>query len=129
MPRGALTGTRLRERRALAGLRQAEVARAAGISAAYLNLIEHNRRRVGAALLARLAEALGVDAEILAEGAESALVETLREAAAGVEPAPGAAQPETDRIEDFVPAATALVASDYATYELLANVVLFLEGG
>lgn len=102
MPRGALTGTRLRERRALAGLRQAEVARAAGISAAYLNLIEHNRRRVGAALLARLAEALGVDAEILAEGAESALVETLREAAAGVEPAPGAAQPETDRIEEFV---------------------------
>jgi len=102
MPRGALTGTRLRERRTLLGLRQAEVARAAGISAAYLNLIEHNRRRVGAALLTRLAEALGVDEEVLAEGAESALVETLREAAASVEPGSSATPPETERIEEFV---------------------------
>ena len=47
MPRTALTGTRVRERRLLLGLKQADLARTAGISPAYLNLIEHNRRRVG----------------------------------------------------------------------------------
>ena len=46
MPRAALVGSRIRERRSLLGLRQADVARAAGISPAYLNLIEHNRRRI-----------------------------------------------------------------------------------
>jgi transcriptional regulator with XRE-family HTH domain len=59
VPRSALTGTRIRERRILIGMRQAELARAAGISASYLNLIEHNRRRVGEDVLAALARALG----------------------------------------------------------------------
>ena len=53
-----LIGTRIRERRLSLGRRQTEVARHADISAAYLNLIEHNRRPVGEALLSRLAEAL-----------------------------------------------------------------------
>ena len=48
MARTALTGTRVRERRLRIGMKQADLARAAGISPAYLNLIEHNRRRVGA---------------------------------------------------------------------------------
>ncbi len=94
----ALTGSRVRERRLLLALRQADVARAAGISASYLNLIEHNRRRIGDAVLARLATVLGVEAAALAEGAEGALADDLRDAA-------GAATgvlPETERIEDFV---------------------------
>ena len=57
-----LIGTRIRERRLSLGRRQTEVARHADISAAYLNLIEHNRRPVGEALLSRLAEALEIDA-------------------------------------------------------------------
>ena len=52
MPRSALTGTRIRERRTALGLKQADLARTSGISPAYLNLIEHNRRRVGDALAA-----------------------------------------------------------------------------
>jgi transcriptional regulator with XRE-family HTH domain len=60
MPRSALTGTRIRERRLARGLRQAELARSVGVSASYLNLIEHNRRRVGDELLNRFARALGV---------------------------------------------------------------------
>ena len=36
-----LTGTRIRERRLALSRRQADVAREAGISVAYLNLIEH----------------------------------------------------------------------------------------
>lgn len=99
--RNALTGTRVRERRLEVGLRQADLARMAAISPAYLNLIEHNRRRVGPALLSALAAGLGVEEAALAEGAESALFEGLREAAAGA-PDAGAGAPETGRVEEFV---------------------------
>ncbi len=93
----ALTGTRLRERRLALGLRQADLSRQAGISPSYLNLIEHNRRKVTPEVLARLAAALGLEAEALAGGAGQALAEDLRAAAAGL---PGAAA-ELDRLEDF----------------------------
>ncbi len=109
MPLSALTGTRLRERRLAAGLRQADVAVTAGISASYLNLIEHNRRRVSGAVLDRLAGALGLDRSALSDGREAALVDDLRAAAAGAEET-GA---EVDRLEEFVgryPGWAALVA-------------------
>jgi predicted transcriptional regulator/DNA-binding XRE family transcriptional regulator len=101
MPRNALTGTRIRERRMLRGLRQAELARAVGVSPSYLNLIEHNRRRVGEPLLARFAQALGVEPAALVEGAEAALIGGLRAAAAEAA-APGGPVPELDRVEEFV---------------------------
>lgn len=100
MPKAALTGTRVRERRLRSGIKQADLARRVGISPTYLNLIEHNRRRAGAALVAALAQALGVAEAALAEGAEGALFEGLREAAAGAAGADLA--PEADRIEEFV---------------------------
>ncbi|MDS9468632.1 short-chain fatty acyl-CoA regulator family protein [Paracoccus sp. MBLB3053] len=77
-----LIGTRIRERRLLLGCRQIEVAQRAKISAAYLNLIEHNRRPVGEALLGRLAAALEIDAAELASDREESLMSGLREAAA-----------------------------------------------
>lgn len=95
----ALTGTRVRERRLLLGMKQADLARATGVSPAYLNLIEHNRRRVGPEMLDRLAAALGVDGPVLAEGAEGALFDMLREATIGAPPM--AAPPELARIEEF----------------------------
>ncbi|WP_309666809.1 helix-turn-helix domain-containing protein [Tabrizicola sp.] len=98
MPLSALTGTRLRERRLAAGLRQSDVAALAGISASYLNLIEHNRRRVTDEVLVRLATALDLDVQVLSTGNEVALIEDLRVAAA----ASGEAGPEIDRLEDFV---------------------------
>lgn len=82
MSRDSLTGSRIRERREIAGLRQADLARHVGISASYLNLIEHNRRRIGGKLLVSLAQVLQVDVSTLTEGAEAALLATLREAAA-----------------------------------------------
>ena len=39
MARSALTGTRVRERRLRIGLKQADLARAVGVSPSYLNLI------------------------------------------------------------------------------------------
>jgi XRE family transcriptional regulator, fatty acid utilization regulator len=98
MPRLALTGGRVRERRLALGQRQADVARAAGISASYLNLIEHNRRRISPEVLARLADVLGTDTAALAQGSEGILAMDLRDAAAGA----GGARPEVERIEDLI---------------------------
>ena len=78
-------------------MRQADLAKAAGISASYLNLIEHNRRRIGGRVLNDLARALGLDPTQLSEGAETALIQDLRGAAA-TRPA---AEAEVDRAEEF----------------------------
>ena len=79
--RGALTGSRIRERRQISGLRQAELARRVGISASYLNLIEHNRRRIGGKLLVDIAGVLSVEPSVLTQGIEATLISALREAA------------------------------------------------
>jgi hypothetical protein len=98
MALSALVGTRLRERRLAAGLKQADLAAAAAVSPSYLNLIEHNRRNVTPAVLARLAAALGVDPAALGEGTAGALAEDLRAAAAAL---PGAGA-ELDRIDELI---------------------------
>ena len=97
MPQRQLTGGRIRERRIALGLRQADLARDVGISASYLNLIEHNRRRIGGKLLLDLSAALGVEPSALTEGAEAALIATLRDAAT----AAPTVRPEIDGIEDL----------------------------
>lgn len=97
MPLSSLTGTKLRDLRLAQGMRQADVAQRAGISASYLNLIEHNRRKVTPEVIERLADAMQIDRAALAEGRNAALVEDLRAAAAR-----GGAQAEVERVEDFV---------------------------
>ncbi len=97
MARDALTGTRIRERRVIAGLKQSVLARQIGISASYLNLIEHNRRRIGGKLLLDIASTLGVEPTVLTEGAEAALIATLRDAATQTTMTDG----ELDRAEEF----------------------------
>ncbi|NRA98737.1 MAG: DUF2083 domain-containing protein [Rhodobacteraceae bacterium] len=97
MSRQALTGSRIRARRLDLDLRQADVARSCGISPAYLNLIEHNRRRIGGKLLGDLARALETDIGALSEGAEVALVGALRAAADAARDA----SVELDRTEEF----------------------------
>ena len=92
-----LTGTRIRERRIRITMKQAELAAEAGISASYLNLIEHNRRRIGGKLLVRIAQVLGVEPALLSEGVEATLIATLREVRAVAKDA-GA---EVDAIEEF----------------------------
>ncbi len=97
MVRDTLTGSRIRERRSITGMRQADLARHVGISASYLNLIEHNRRRIGGKLLVDIAGVLGVEPSLLTEGAEAALIASLREAAADL----SAAGAEVDRVDEF----------------------------
>ncbi|ULB09666.1 helix-turn-helix domain-containing protein [Cereibacter azotoformans] len=126
MPMTALTGSRVRERRLQLGLRQADLARSAGISASYLNLIEHNRRRIGDEVLGRLARALKIEAQTLSAGAEGVLVEDLRAAAASG----GDEQPELDRVEDFVgrfPGWARMLAAQHRRLGLLERTVTALN--
>ncbi|SFE31116.1 hypothetical protein SAMN04488523_106154 [Sulfitobacter brevis] len=97
MAREVLTGSRIRERRVMAGMKQAELARQSAISASYLNLIEHNRRKIGGKLLLAIARALGVEPQTLTEGAEAALISSLREAAVDA----GLSGPEAERADEF----------------------------
>ena len=97
MTRDTLTGSRIRERRLFLELRQAALARQVDISASYLNLIEHNRRRIGGKLLVDIAKALGVEPSMLTEGAEVALISALREAAADS----GKSVAELDHADEF----------------------------
>jgi predicted transcriptional regulator/DNA-binding XRE family transcriptional regulator len=98
-----LTGSRIRERRSAVGIRQADLARAVGISPSYLNLIEHNRRRIGGKLLVDLARELSVEPAHLSEGAEAAVLSQLRDAAARqFGAAETQAAPELDRAEELV---------------------------
>jgi transcriptional regulator with XRE-family HTH domain len=126
MPMTALAGSRVRERRLALGLRQGQVAQAAGISASYLNLIEHNRRRIGADVLERLAAVLSTEVAALAEGAEGALAADLRDAAA----AATGARPELERIEDFAsryPGWAELVAAQHRRLGRLERAVAALS--
>lgn len=97
MPESSMIGTRIRERRVMNGIRQSELARMVGISPSYLNLIEHNRRRIGGKTLLKLAEALEVEPSALSEGAEATLIAALREAAG----AQTGLRVETDRVQEF----------------------------
>jgi predicted transcriptional regulator/transcriptional regulator with XRE-family HTH domain len=99
MPRTQLSGTRIRALRKARSFSQADLARLAGISPSYLNLIEHNRRRAGPSLLTAIAEVLNIPEQTLAEGAEDALLEVLRASAANAE---AGIVPELDRLEEFV---------------------------
>ena len=78
---GSILGTRVRQRRRELGLTQSELARRAGISASYLNLIEWNKRQIAGARLRRIAEALGLPPDELGGLAERRLAESLAEVA------------------------------------------------
>lgn len=91
-------GARIRDLRLSQGRTQAELARSAGISAAYLNLIEHDRRSLTPAIRARLANALGTKGEELETGREETLLAALRVAAAT---APGQTPVEADRMAEL----------------------------
>lgn len=105
-----ITGTRVRNRRIDLGLRQVNVAKATGISGSYLNLIEHNRRRIGGKLLRDLARVLEIDVALLGDEVGDAILGPLKEAAAAF---PGASV-EDLRTEDLVerfPGWAALIAA------------------
>lgn len=74
-------GFRIRSRRKTLGLTQAELAKRAGISPSYLNLIEANKREIAGALLNKIAALLNLDTDTLTGRAERRLMADLREIA------------------------------------------------
>jgi transcriptional regulator with XRE-family HTH domain len=93
-----------------------------GVSPSYLNLIEHNRRKVSAPLLNALAQALGVSADALVEDGDTRLVEGARAAALRSETDLG----ELERIDDLIgrfPGWAGVLAQTHARVEGLERVV------
>ena len=74
-----LIGRTVRRLRAERSLTQQALAARLGISASYLNLIEHDQRAVTASLLIKLTETLGVEIAALSGSAERQLESGLRE--------------------------------------------------
>lgn len=72
-------GRKIRALRGSAGLTQVALAGRLGISASYLNLIEHDRRSVSAELLIRVARVFELDLQALAGGEDAKLVADLTE--------------------------------------------------
>lgn len=72
-------GSRIQRLRRQSRISQAELAGQLGISASYLNLIEHNRRRITVPLLMKVAGQFGIEPGELVENDESRLVGDLME--------------------------------------------------
>ncbi len=72
-------GSRVRALRLKEGLTQVEFARRLGISASYLNLIEHNQRSLTAPLLLKIAQELQVDFQDFSDGRDDDLAVSLVE--------------------------------------------------
>ena len=110
----SLAGSRIREARRRAELTQAALAQEVGISASYLNLIEHNRRRIGGALLLKIAQTLGVKPAALSDGGSPTLIADLHAAAsdlAGAAPEVAAsAEALAGRFPDWADVLTTLAA-------------------
>src|SRR6266849_2889490 len=78
MPKQTL-GSKLKALRRGRRMTQVELARQLGISPSYLNLIEHNRRTLGAELLVKIAGILPVDLNALSSSHDERLLAELLE--------------------------------------------------
>lgn len=94
----SLVGQRIRERRRAKKLSQAALARDVGISASYLNLIEHNRRGIAGRTLIAIANRLEIDPREFSDEADAALIDSLTRAAVGA----ADPQPEIDRVGELI---------------------------
>ena len=79
MARKAMLGRQVRRLRRERGLSQVALAKQLGISASYLNLIEHNQRPLTLVLQSSLAEAFGIDLQAFSQDEEAKLLAGLRE--------------------------------------------------
>ncbi len=92
-------GHRIRARRKEIGVTQTALAKTLGISVSYVNLIEHDKRSIGGALLNRLGEALGLEQGALDGAQERRVLDELAEIAAG---AAHGAQPQPESARDLL---------------------------
>src|SRR5215469_13387809 len=98
----ALLGNKIRRLRQDQKLSQKDMSERLGISASYLNLIEHDERPVTVSLLLKLGQAFNVDLQELSDDAERRLALNLREVFA--DPGLAASDVDADEIRSFVAA-------------------------
>lgn len=103
-------------------MRQAELASACDISASYLNLIEHNKRRIAGGLLVRIAKALDVEPGYLSGGAEVRLATEL-DAAADAHPSIAAERTRAGDLAARYPGWSRLIAQQYRENRRLEQVI------
>ena len=97
-----LLGARIQSYRKQNKLSQAELAKRVGISASYLNLIEHDKRTVAGKLLSDIARHLGVRADQLSRGITTDMIERLQQAARRFASERTSQPAELGQIEQFV---------------------------
>tara|TARA_R110000782_G_scaffold20057_1_gene54394 strand:+ start:5699 stop:7276 length:1578 start_codon:yes stop_codon:yes gene_type:complete len=114
MTRQAPIGHRIRGRRKDIGMTQNALAKTAGISPSYLNLIEHNRRSIGGGLLMRIAEALDIQPHTLSGSEESRLLSDLSEAAS--DPVFRTTPIERSEFPSMIAAAPGMIAAFLSLY-------------
>ena len=79
MAKNQVMGNKLRNLRKDRGLSQIELARKMGVSASYLNLIEHNQRNLTVPLLLRISETLNVSLQVFSPKQEGQKIAELTE--------------------------------------------------
>ena len=124
-------GPHLRRLRGERGQTQGQMAKALGISPAYVNLLENNQRSVSVAILLRLFETYGVDWRAIAEDDDTAQLADLR--AAMQDPVFGAERPDLQQMRAALVHSPALVQAMlrlHRAYQAASDQVLSLaEGG
>jgi predicted transcriptional regulator/transcriptional regulator with XRE-family HTH domain len=115
MPRESTIGSKVRALRRAQRITQSELARRLGISASYLNLIEHNRRPLPAELLVELAKVLPIDLKALSAAQDGRLEADLLEAFG-------------DPLFDDAPVMAGEVRELASTYSNAARAILQLYG-
>ncbi len=132
--RRALLGSKVRRLRQERNLTQTAMAARLGISASYLNLIEHDQRPLTVGLLLKLGQTLGIDLRELSDDGERRLAATLGEAFS--DPELGGQGVEADEVRRLVasaPNAAPVIARLYRAWRLAredaAAVSIDLPGG
>jgi len=117
-------GRRIRQSREACGLTQSGLARRVGISASYLNLIEHDRRSAQPGLMRRLAQAMGIDPSTLSGAEESRLQAELTEASADPVLAESGFDPgEAEHLVSTAPRSARALLAMYRQYRAMAQQV------
>lgn len=91
-------GPQLKEARRRKRIKQRDLAARLGISAAYLNLIEHDKRRIAGRLLNEIVRELEIDRAQLTRNTETLYLETLQQIARSH----GGGQIELDKLPEFI---------------------------
>ena len=97
-----MLGARIQSFRKQNKLSQAELAKRVGISASYLNLIEHDKRAVAGKLLSDIARELGLRADQLSRGITTDMIERLQQTARRFASERTSQPAELGQIEQFV---------------------------